>query len=98
MGLVVTVLEGNIAPALAHDLQAAYSEAVRGPFPAGLVSSTLLQSASDPTVWRIQTLWASEDHLSQMRAAGKPKGVQMFESAGATPSLSVFKVVAELKP
>jgi hypothetical protein len=33
-----------------------------------------------------------------MRAAGKPRGVQIFEAAGATPSLTVFDAIADLAP
>ena len=98
MSLIVTILEGHVEVGRAVDLQAAYSDAVAGPFPPGLVSSKLLRSADDSTVWRVQTLWASRDHLEQMRSAGKPKGVQMFEAAGAIPTLTVFEVVDELTP
>ena len=98
MALVMTVLEAHVAPERVVDLQGAYSGAADGPFPAGLIRSALLRDVVDPTLWRVQTLWASRDHLTAMRAAGKPKGIQMFEAAGATPSLGVFEIVAELTP
>jgi hypothetical protein len=98
MGRVVTILEGQVATARAHELRDAYSEAGNGPFPPGLISSTLMRSTDDPTVWRVQTHWASHDHLLQMRAGGKPRGVQMFEAAGAVPTLTIFEVIAELTP
>ena len=41
MSLVVTVLEGHVAPERVADLQAAYTEAAAGPFPPGLVQSTV---------------------------------------------------------
>ena len=98
MSLVVTELEANVAPDRADELQRAYADAARGPFPSGLVSSRLLRGTADATRWRIQTVWQSLDHLTAMRAAGKPRGVQMFEAAGAPPSLSIFEVIAELAP
>ena len=98
MSVVVTILEAQVAPERVHRLRAAYSEAAAGPFPPGLVSSSLQRSADDATVWRIQTHWASRDHLMRMRTAGKPRGVEMFEAADAVPSLSVFEVVDELAP
>ena len=98
MSLIVTVPEARVPADRAHDLQSAYSEAARGPLPNGLASSTLLRDTADPTLWRIQTVWASRDHLMAMRDAGKPKGVQMFEAAGATPSLCIRDVVAEIAP
>jgi hypothetical protein len=98
MTLVVTVLEARVAPERAADLQAAYAEAAAGPFPPGLVGSTLLRHASDPTHWRIETTWQSHDALIAMRGAGKPRGVQIFEAAGAEPSVSVFDAIAGLAP
>jgi hypothetical protein len=98
MTLVVTVLEARVAPERAADLQAAYAEAASGPFPLGLVQSILLRHSSDPTQWRIETTWQSHDALAAMRGAGKPRGLQIFEAAGAVPSLSVFDAIAGLNP
>lgn len=99
MNPVVTVLDATVAPERAADLQAAYAEAAQGPFPPGLVRSTLLQLPSDPTQWRIETTWESREALTAMRqAGGKPKGIQIFEAAGAQPSVSFFDVVADLVP
>ena len=98
MSVVATILEGQVAPERASHLRAAYSDAAAGPFPPGLLSSSLLRSASDPNVWRIQTYWASDDDLKRMRTAGKPRGVQIFEAANAAPVLSIFEVVDQLAP
>jgi len=98
MTLVVTVLEARVAPQRVTDLQAAYAEAATGPFPPGLVRSTLLCDAQDPTRWRIETVWQSHAALAAMRHAGKPRGVQIFEAAGAQPSLSIFETMADLAP
>ncbi len=96
--MVVTVLEAHVAPDRVTDLRAAYAEAAAGPFPPGLLRSTLLRDSSDPTRWRIATVWKSHDALAAMRSTGKPRGVQIFEAAGAAPSLSVFDAIAELAP
>jgi quinol monooxygenase YgiN len=98
MTLVVTVLEARVAPQRVADLQAAYGEAAKGPFPPGLVRSTLLCDANDPTHWRIETVWQSHAALAAMRHAGKPRGVQIFEAADAQPSLTIFDVMADLAP
>ena len=96
MPTVVTVLEARVSQERASDLQAAFAQAAAGPFPAGLIRSTLLRGAGDPTLWRIETTWRSHEALAAMRQAGKPRGIQIFESAGATPSLTIFEAVAEL--
>jgi len=64
----------------------------------GVVRSMLLRDANDPTHWRIETTWQSHEALAAMRSAGKPRGVQIFEAAGASPSLRVFDYVRDLAP
>ena len=98
MTAVMTVLTATIAPERAADLQAAYAAAAQGPFPAGLLRSSLLRHASDPTQWRIETIWQSPEALAAMRQLGKPRGLQIFEAAGGQPSLTIFEIVADLAP
>jgi hypothetical protein len=92
--MVLTVLEATVALERADDLRAAYRDA--GELPPGLVRSDLLRGASDPTRWRIQTLWVSRAALDAMRQVGTPAGVLMFRSAGAEPTLTVFEVEASI--
>ncbi|MEA3245908.1 MAG: VOC family protein [Gemmatimonadota bacterium] len=94
MGQVVTVLDARVVPERTADLRAAYADAMRGPFPPGLVRTALLQHASDPAQWRIETVWESPEALAAMRQApGKPRGVLIFEAAGARPVLTVFHAI-----
>jgi hypothetical protein len=95
---VITVLEARVAADREAELQSAYSAAAAGPFPVGFMRSSLLRLAEDPTVWRIETTWQSHEALAAMRGAGKPRGVLIFEAAGATPTLKVFDEVARLEP
>lgn len=96
MGQVITVLEATVAAERAPDLQAEFSSGADGPLPPGLLRSILLRDAKDPTRWRIETAWQSHAALAAMRSAGKPRGVQMFEAAGAQPVLSIFDTIATL--
>lgn len=96
--MVLTILEAQVASGRESALQAAYRDAAGGPFPPGLVRSTLLRAANDPSVWRIEALWKSRVALEAMRSAVTPRGVQIFRAAGAEPTLSVFEVVAGLAP
>jgi quinol monooxygenase YgiN len=81
MTMLLTVLEGIIAPERAPDLEAAFERAGQ-PRPEGLLRSELLRGVTAPDTWRIQTLWADRQALERMRAQGTPAGVLMFRAAG----------------
>jgi len=93
--MIQTELEGRVAPERAGDLEAAFL-ASKGKLPPGLIRSSLVRDASDPQLWRIQTLWESREAIEAMRGKGTPAGVLMFRSAGAEPTLKMFSVVATL--
>ena len=93
--MVMTVLEARVDPARAPDLERAFREAA-AELPSGIVRTSLVRDARDPSLFRIVTFWASREALQAMRASGEtPKGVLMFRAAGAEPQLSVSDVVAE---
>ena len=91
--MVMTILEARVAPDRIAELEGAYREGV-SPFPPGLVETFLVCDSRDTTLYRIITVWASREALENMHASTeKPKGVQFFEAAGATPKLSVLDIV-----
>lgn len=92
--MILTVLEAHVAPERTEDLKKAYTSA--GQLPPGLVSTSLLQDAADPTLWHIQTFWESREAIEAMRSKGTPGGVLMFRAAGTEPTLKLFSVVATL--
>ena len=94
--MLLTVLEAHLTPDQEPILEAAYAVASSGTLPPGLVRSQLLRDALDPTLWRIETLWASRAAVESMRAKGTPEGILMFRAAGAEPSVGVFDVVTEI--
>lgn len=96
MPMVVTVLEAYVPVEREEHLQAAYRQAAQDALPPGLVRSVLLRATSDPTLWRIATLWQSREALDAMRGTGTPRGVQIFRAAGAEPTLSILEVADEL--
>ena len=98
MPMILTVLEAHVEPAREDALRTAYRDAAQDSLPSGLVRSTLLRATNDRTLWRIETLWESREALEAMRGAGTPRGVQIFRTAGAEPTLSVLEVVAVLSP
>ena len=91
--MVMTVLEAHVAKDRASDLERAYREGT-AELPPDIVETFLIRDTNDATAFRITTVWSSREALDKMRASGvKPKGVQMFETAGATPQLSILDVV-----
>ena len=96
--MILTVLEAHVESGHAAALKAAYEAAGNDPLPPGLVDSRLLRSRVDPTLWRIETLWASLESLERMRSSGTPKGVEIFRVAGAEPTLTILEVVRALAP
>jgi len=95
--MVLTVLDAQVARDRICDLERAWRDGSRT-LPPGLVESFLVRDSSDDTLFRIITVWSSREALEEMRASvDKPKGVQFFEAAGATPQLSILEVVAHEK-
>ncbi len=92
--MVTTVLEAKVAPERVAELKSTFEKA-GAQLPPPIVETTLLQDAQDPSVLRIVTVWRSRQELDEMRQQPeKPKGVQMFESVGATPKLTLWETVA----
>ena len=94
--MVLTILEATVEPERTADLQAAFRNAA-AQVPPGLIRSHLLSAATEPTRWRIETLWSSREALATMRQTGTPAGVLMFRAAGAEPSLSVYNVASTIE-
>ncbi len=95
--MVMTILDGRVAPDRWDDLRAAYAEGTRdGGGDPGLVETYLVQSAADPEAWRIVTVWQSRAALDAMRSAGPPRGPLMFRAAGSEPTLTIFEVAGHL--
>jgi hypothetical protein len=89
----MTVLEAKVEHARRAELERAYQEGT-ATLPQAIVETFLVRDSQDDTLHRIVTVWASREALDEMRASGvKPKGVQIFEAAGASPTLSVFDVL-----
>ena len=95
--MVLTSLEARVEPEREAELLEAYEEAGRGPIDEGLERSYLARGRDDPHAWRILTFWQSREALKKMRESGQtPRGVLIFQAAGATPQLSVFDVAATI--
>lgn len=96
MSRALTILQAHVGPNREAALLAAYQAAAAEPPPPGLIRSALLRDVNDPTLWRIETMWESHEALEKMRRGRTPRGLQIFLSVAAEPSLTIFDVAAEL--
>lgn len=63
--------------------------------PPQINQSYLVRSASDPSLWRIITLWKNRQTLEEYKnSVETPEGVAMFRSVEAEPTLASFEVRA----
>lgn len=96
--MVMTVLEARLPRDRVGDIERVFTEGMVQ-VPPEIVTSFLVRDVDDPTLYRLTTVWRSREALEAMRASGvKPKGVQMFETVGAKPTLSIFEVVVARLP
>lgn len=95
--MVMTVLEATVPSDQWAVLQGAFEE-VATKLPSQIKESYLNQSASDPALWQIVTVWRSQEDLEEYRnSVETPEGILMFRAAGAQPALSRFNVQAHAK-
>lgn len=96
--MIITVLEAHVAKEKCAQLTKIFSD-LGEHLPSQIVHSWLLQSESDPTIWRAMSLWKSRAALQEYRRSVEtPGGVLIFRSVGAEPSLSIFEIAAEQEP
>jgi len=95
--MIVTTAEATIEESREADLLAAWEQITSGPFPDGLVESSLTHAEGGG--WRVHTVWESREALASMRAsADTPAALAMFEAAGAVASVTVWDVVRYVRP
>jgi heme-degrading monooxygenase HmoA len=96
--MVITVLEARVDPEEWQALEARFTSEVKVLDP-GIMDTFLVQSKSDSNAWQIITVWENQAALDGMRASGEtPRGVLIFRSANAQPTLSIFRVVSRSLP
>jgi heme-degrading monooxygenase HmoA len=92
--MVITILEAHVAPENAATLETVFKSRIRNLDP-GIVETFLVHSPTEQSLWRIMTVWESQEALARMRNSGEtPAGVVMFREAKAEPTLSIFSVSA----
>jgi heme-degrading monooxygenase HmoA len=92
--VVVTVLSARVDVNRVQDLERAYQAALVE-LPSGILETFLVRDTRSTGSYQIITVWKSRADLDAMRSSGvTPKGVQIFQSVGAGPDVSVLDVIA----
>ncbi len=89
--MVMTILEAHIDPDQWAKFEQAYREEIKNLDPR-IRQTFLLHGISDPSLWRVATIWRSREALEEMRKEGTPRGIVMFRAVGTEPTLSIFDV------
>jgi quinol monooxygenase YgiN len=93
--MVMTILEAAVDRENWQNLKDTFGKEVQKLDP-GLVQTYLVQAKKDENIWRIITIWESQEALDRMRQSGEtPRGVLMFRSAEAEPTLTIFNILAQ---
>jgi hypothetical protein len=93
--MVMTVLEAHVVTEQWEVLRQIFTEH-SSTIPPQMVQSLIVQSAADPTLWQIISIWHNREALQEYRRSVEtPNGILMFRSAGAEPTLTIFDVVVE---
>ena len=91
--MLITILEAQLAPDQIGALERGFQEGSEA-LPPEIVESFLVRDSGESTRYRVITVWQSRAALENYRASvEKPKGVEMFEAAGASPQLVRLQVL-----
>lgn len=90
---VLTMVAGNVPDDRLDDLVAGYQALLAGPFPDGLLETSLLRG--DGHEWMVATLWRDREAIAAMRASGEPPAaLRLFTEVGGQPRVGIYDVVA----
>jgi hypothetical protein len=93
--MFMSILSGHVSLENWSNLERSYTKAVRHP-PRGLVKSYLIHSTQDARIWKIITLWKSQEAFEECkRLQGLDPCTQMFCDAGSTPDRTTFDVMKQ---
>ena len=93
LAMVITEVEANVAEGHWELMRRSYRQLAAKLEPQ-IVRSYLLQGTSDPTLWRVMTVWVSQEGLEEYRrSVDTPGALVLFRSVGAEPTRSIFNVV-----
>jgi quinol monooxygenase YgiN len=91
---MMVMWEGRVEQTRWAELRKIYDQ-MGAALPEGVTDTWMVQDSDDPEYWRLISLWRDRGALDAYRnSGGKPGGLVIFESVGATPERHFFDVVA----
>jgi len=91
--MIFTQLEGKVTQEHWGTLKQAFAEALQQ-MPSAIYQTYLIQDEAKNDIWRILTIWKSQQTLQEYRASvNTPGGILMFRAAGTEPTLTICEVV-----
>ena len=91
--MIMTSVEAHVAPEKHELLRQTFREQTLNP-PRELKQVLLIQSSSDPTLWRTVGFWPNRVVFEGYRNSGEVAAAfKVFRSAGAEPTVHVFDVI-----
>ena len=91
--MIMTSVEAHVAPERHEQMKQAFGEKTLNPPPA-LKQVLLVQSSSDPTLWRSVGFWPNRVAFEGYRNSGEVSAAfRIFRSVGTEPTVHVFEVV-----
>ncbi len=92
--MFVTILSGHVTHENWTALQNSYHQAVVKHPPEGLLTSMLVQSEDDPTLWQIISLWPNKEAFKESERKDQASVcVKLFCDAGSVPQRRGYQLV-----
>jgi hypothetical protein len=92
--MVMTVVQGHVAPESWAALEQAYEKAIARGLPPEMSQTFLLPSATEETLWQIFSILHSGEALEERQRQRPATLVSPFQAVGAEPTLHILDIVA----
>jgi hypothetical protein len=93
--MILTILEGHITHEKWSTFEIAFRTEMKH-FPTHLRETILIQDTTDKTLWRVISIWRSEQDYEQamQNTDHDTNAVNIYHAVGIEPTRRVFKAVA----
>lgn len=87
------MVKGKIADEDIYAFEEAYNAIKEEPTPDGLIASYLLKDMIDPSIYKVETVWANPETLKKIMEDGSVSAdVKLFEKFDTDPTVEIYEV------